>query len=454
MFVRSFARASTLCCALVGAVLLGLTIPAHATPPSITAPQVTIPLPQIGQTNVVNLRLQGVVAGSAPIVASTGQGIVFIGGQPSSTLGVSPIGSGASPGAICLELMNNDFTPTAAPIEFDLFLQNADGTINQRIALVLGSAATVDLQDPQQAAACADPNQPPTADAGADRTIVDTDGAAGENVALTGTGIDPEGEALTFAWFSGNRVPLATGQNPTVGLPAGVTTITLQVTDASGAVGTDTVVITVNAPVVPTANAGPDQSLSDTDGQAGEVVTLNGTGSTDTDGTIVSYEWIRVIGADAFEALGTGATLTVRLPDGSNDVRLNVVDNAGNRTQDSVVITIAAVPPETVLSEIPGLTPNQSRMANKLDSMCNTLAQLSNSQTPLSRDQTDLLTKCNGLRINNTTANQVEAIEEMIPDDFSAARTQTLLFANTQYASIMDRPSHCAAARAGSASPA
>jgi outer membrane autotransporter protein len=439
MFVRSFARASTLCCALVGAVLLGLTIPAHATPPSITAPQVTIPLPQIGQTNVVNLRLQGVVAGSAPIVASTGQGIVFIGGQPSSTLGVSPIGSGASPGAICLELMNNDFTPTAAPIEFDLFLQNADGTINQRIALVLGSAATVDLQDPQQAAACADPNQPPTADAGADRTIVDTDGAAGENVALTGTGIDPEGEALTFAWFSGNRVPLATGQNPTVGLPAGVTTITLQVTDASGAVGTDTVVITVNAPVVPTANAGPDQSLTDTDGQAGEVVTLNGTGSTDTDGTIVSYEWIRVIGADAFEALGTGATLTVRLPDGSNDVRLNVVDNAGNRTQDSVVITIAAVPPETVLSEIPGLTPNQSRMANKLDSMCNTLAQLSSSQTPLSRDQTDLLTKCNGLRINNTTANQVEAIEEMIPDDFSAARTQTLLFANTQYASIMDR---------------
>jgi outer membrane autotransporter protein len=71
--------------------------------------------------------------------------------------------------------------------------------------------------------------------------------------------------------------------------------------------------------------------------------------------------------------------------------------------------------------------------------MCDALANLSRGGTALSADQTDLLTKCNGIRINNTTANQIEAIEELIPDDFSAARTQTLLFANTQYASIMDR---------------
>ena len=58
---------------------------------------------------------------------------------------------------------------------------------------------------------------------------------------------------------------------------------------------TDTVVITVNAPSRPTANAGPDQTLSDTDGQPGENVTLNGTGSVDVDGTIASYEWIRII---------------------------------------------------------------------------------------------------------------------------------------------------------------
>ena len=55
-------------------------------------------------------------------------------------------------------------------------------------------------------------------------------------------------------------------------------------------------------------------------------------------------------------------------------------------------------------------------------------------------DQLDLLAKCNGMRsAANSTANQIDAIEELIPDDFSVARTQTLLFANTQYASIMDR---------------
>jgi outer membrane autotransporter protein len=117
-----------------------------------------------------------------------------------------------------------------------------------------------------------------------------------------------------------------------------------------------------------------------------------------------------------------------------------VTDNAGNTSSDSVVITVSEAPPEVILSDIPNLTPNQRRMANKLDSMCDALAELSQSEEGLEGDQADLLQKCRGIRTaNNSTANQIDAIEELIPDDFSAARTQTLLFANTQYASIMDR---------------
>ena len=142
------------------------------------------------------------------------------------------------------------------------------------------------------------------------------------------------------------------------------------------------------------------------------------------------------------------------MPDGNNDVRLRVTDNAGNASTDSVLISIAEPPPETVLSEIPNLTPNQSRMANKLDSMCDALSQLSDGETALSVDQADLLAKCNGIRVNNTTANQIEAIEELIPDDFAVARTQTLLFANTQYASIMDRLMALRGGARGLASPA
>ena len=197
--------------------------------------------------------------------------------------------------------------------------------------------------------------------------------------------------------------------------------------------------ITINQPVIPTANAGPDQNLPDSDGEPGESVTLNGSASTDTDGTIATFEWLRRVDVEEFETVGTGSTLTVTLPDGVNEILLVVTDNAGNTSSDTLFVTIAAAPPETILSEIPNLTPNQMRMATKLDSMCNALAQLSNSEAPLTGDQVDLLAKCTGIRVNNTTANQIDAIEELIPDDFSAARTQTLLFANTQYASIMDR---------------
>ena len=41
----------------------------------------------------------------------------------------------------------------------------------------------------------------------------------------------------------------------------------------------------------PVANAGPDQTVTDADGNGTEAVTLDGTGSFDPDGTIASYDW-------------------------------------------------------------------------------------------------------------------------------------------------------------------
>src|SRR5262249_19742837 len=137
----------------------------------------------------------------------------------------------------------------------------------------------------------------------------------------------------------------------------------------------------------------------------------------------------------------TGATLTVTLPDGRNDILLVITDNAGISASDTAVITIAEAT-ATTLSEIPGLTPNQLRMAQKLDGMCNALAAIVAGDGSLTADQTDLLAKCNGIRnrtATNGVAEQINAIEELIPDDFAVARTQTLLFANTQYVSVMDR---------------
>lgn len=86
------------------------------------------------------------------------------------------------------------------------------------------------------------------------------------------------------------------------------------------------------------------------------------------------------------------------------------------------------------------LTPTQLSTAQTMERMCAELATLAGQQAPLTADQQELLRRCDGLLFNNNTpAQQIQALNELVPRGFSAARTQTLLFANTQYASIMDR---------------
>ena len=55
-------------------------------------------------------------------------------------------------------------------------------------------------------------------------------------------------------------------------------------TDDDGGVGSDTLIVTVN--VAPVANVGPDQSVLVTD-----IVTLDGSGSSDVGGDLLTYSW-------------------------------------------------------------------------------------------------------------------------------------------------------------------
>ncbi len=286
----------------------------------------------------------------------------------------------------------------------------------------------------------------PTANAGPDRTVDDSDGVPGESVTLDGSASsDSDGTIVSYAWSRQidpeTSEPLGTGQTLNVRLPDGANDVRLTVTDNVGNTSTDAVIVTVGAAAVaPTANAGADRNVPDSDGEAGENVTLDGSASTDADGQIVTYQWFRRVDVETSVLLGNGPTLTVRLPDGVNEIELVVTDDTETVGSDVVLITVAAAPTEIDLSDIPNLTPNQRRMATKLDGMCDTLAELANGEVSLTPDQLDLLAKCRGIRsASNSTANQVNAIEELIPNDFALARTQTLLFANTQYASIMDR---------------
>ncbi|OGZ42197.1 MAG: hypothetical protein A3C80_03065 [Candidatus Ryanbacteria bacterium RIFCSPHIGHO2_02_FULL_45_43] len=94
---------------------------------------------------------------------------------------------------------------------------------------------------------------------------------------------------------------------------------------------------TASANIIPTANAGADQTVVDSDGNGTEDVMLDGSSSSDSDGSIVSYEW-----REGATLLTTGVSPTLSFALGNHTVTLTVTDNDGATASDSVQINVAA----------------------------------------------------------------------------------------------------------------
>jgi len=178
------------------------------------------------------------------------------------------------------------------------------------------------------------PNQPPVADAGPDRT-----GLVGEVLTFDGSGSnDPDGSIVSYEWVFGDG---ETGSGVAVDhaySTAGTYKVTLSVMDDDGATGTDEAVAKISETpenLPPVADAGPDQTLSDADSSGSETVTLDGSGSGDPDGTIVSYEW-----TEDLHVLGTEAIITLDFEVGTHTVTLTVKDDDGATDSDDVVVTV------------------------------------------------------------------------------------------------------------------
>lgn len=100
----------------------------------------------------------------------------------------------------------------------------------------------------------------------------------------------------------------------------------------------------------PVANAGPDQDSV----IGGSTVTLNGTGSTDADGTITAYAWSQKAGTVVTLSSTTVASPTFTAPTkaGTATFELRVTDDAGTQSvSDSVVITWSDEPATTPTSD-------------------------------------------------------------------------------------------------------
>ncbi|KKK61025.1 hypothetical protein LCGC14_3018460, partial [marine sediment metagenome] len=182
-------------------------------------------------------------------------------------------------------------------------------------------------------------NALPVAITSGDQTLTDSDSDGSEVVILDGSAsYDLDGTISSYVWKEG-AVQIATGDINNVTLTVGVHSIVLTVTDNDGSTGTDTAVITINeaAPIniAPTANAGPDQSGIDTNNDGNEVITLDGSGSSDSDGTISSYVW-----KEGVTQIATGSGPNVTLGVGEHTITLTVTDDDNDTDTDDVIVTV------------------------------------------------------------------------------------------------------------------
>ncbi|MEQ8673710.1 MAG: PKD domain-containing protein [Aggregatilineales bacterium] len=86
---------------------------------------------------------------------------------------------------------------------------------------------------------------------------------------------------------------------------------------------------------LPSASAGGNQSVNDLDTTNQVDIILDGSASTDSDGTIVSYVW-----TENGVEIATGATPTVELAVGTHTITLTVTDNYGLTGSDTVEIVV------------------------------------------------------------------------------------------------------------------
>jgi len=184
-------------------------------------------------------------------------------------------------------------------------------------------------------------NTAPTANAGGPYVV-----GQGTSLAMDGSASnDPDGSILLYEWdCTDNGSYDVNSASPTGASCAwpddGPQTLRLRVTDDDGATATATAsVLVTNAP--PTAVAGGPYTVNQ-----GALLTMNGGGSSDSDGTIVNYEWDCEDDGiyDTASTSPTGSTCQW-IDDGTATLRLRVTDDDGGTATSTAAVTITNTAP-------------------------------------------------------------------------------------------------------------
>ncbi len=178
-------------------------------------------------------------------------------------------------------------------------------------------------------------NVPPVANAGQNQTAV-----VGTAVTLNGSASTDNVGIVNYTWAVQGAAVALYGETQSYTFTAvGKYNVTLTVRDAAGNIGTDTIVVTVNAPadtIPPIANAGANQSV-----KVGAIVIFDGSSSYDNSGHIANYTWSFMYNGTLVKLYGASPTFKFGKA-GDYTVTLTVRDDAGLTGTAQVVISVAS----------------------------------------------------------------------------------------------------------------
>jgi subtilisin family serine protease/subtilase family serine protease len=249
-------------------------------------------------------------------------------------------------GAAALVWSRNDVTSNAQVV--DILLNSADGRGVSPVRLDTWTIhGGLNLHD---AMIYGLGNLPPSADAGADRTVPDSDRDGMETVTLDGSASsDRDGSIVSYEWREG-ATPIGTTALVDVSLPVGVHTLTLEVTDNGGASDTDTVVVTVNPANQVTVTASTTQATEA--GTVPGVFTVTRSGDTSLPLTVqYTLTGTALAGADYVSLPGT---VTIEASSTTATVSIVPIDDAAYESNETVILTLVANTAYTIASPSTG----------------------------------------------------------------------------------------------------